>query len=458
MASASVSRSSEGSSPASSEGHARWRERSAHLFRDLRRPARALIRRAFGSAFTDDEVEDIYANAWLGTLRTLERRHAGLSDEEIRRYVLTAVANHASKELRRRRRKPTAPLEAAGAVADVADDPEDSATTRETSQIARDVLASLPPRRRAVMLLRYGWGLEPKEVCALVKGLSPRAYRKEITRGVDELAGKMRLVEAGRWCADREPVLKAYAAGTADREEALQAQHHISHCRHCADFVGRLAGHLHDLGSAAALPVAALGFGGPSISEKLAASLERLREGATAVLARSEAAADVVPTATAVRGAGAAGTGVAAKLAGWGSVGKAVLACVGGGAAATVCVAAGVGPMAFGDESKPEPRPERRPPAHVRVDGLVSTPAPEPAPVDQEPQPEPVPKAPEQPEQEEPVETPTPTPEAPALEPDTPPVAQEFGVTAAAAGAARSSSGASGAGGKADAVAQEFGP
>lgn len=157
---------------------AAWHERSAFFYEELRRPARAMIRRAFGSAFSDDEIEDLYSSAWLGTLRALDRRHQDLDDEEIRKYVFAAVANHASKEIRRRRRKPTAPLEAAGAVADAAATPDESVTSRESTRIARDLLVSLPPRRRAVMLLRYGWGLEPKEVCGFVQGLSPRAYRK----------------------------------------------------------------------------------------------------------------------------------------------------------------------------------------------------------------------------------------------------------------------------------------
>ena len=84
-----------------------------------------------------------------------------LSDEEVRKYVLTAVANHASKELRRRSRRPTAPLEAVHAVADDRRLPDERAAKLEDSRITRDLLASLPPRRRAVMLLRYGWGLEP---------------------------------------------------------------------------------------------------------------------------------------------------------------------------------------------------------------------------------------------------------------------------------------------------------
>src|SRR5213592_2758756 len=126
-----------------------WRERSGRLYQELRRPARAMIQRAFRGTFGDDEIEDIYGNAWVGTLRALERRHDQLSDQEIRKYVLTAVANHASKELRRRGRRPTAPLEATHAVPDDRTLPDERAAKLEESRVARDLLATLPPRRRA---------------------------------------------------------------------------------------------------------------------------------------------------------------------------------------------------------------------------------------------------------------------------------------------------------------------
>src|SRR3954451_12090125 len=135
-----------------------WRERSARLYEELERPARAMLRRAFRGAFTDDEVEDVYSNAWVGTLRALARRHQELDDAEIRSYVLTAVAHPASKELRRRRRRPVAPLEGRPCVADEGLLPDETAAKREESRVARDVLSSLPPRRRAVIMLRYGWG------------------------------------------------------------------------------------------------------------------------------------------------------------------------------------------------------------------------------------------------------------------------------------------------------------
>jgi hypothetical protein len=38
-----------------------WRPRAARLYLELRRPARAMIRRAFRGAFGDDEIEDISA-------------------------------------------------------------------------------------------------------------------------------------------------------------------------------------------------------------------------------------------------------------------------------------------------------------------------------------------------------------------------------------------------------------
>jgi RNA polymerase sigma factor (sigma-70 family) len=311
-----------------------------------------MLRRAFRGAFSDDEIDDIYGNAWLGTLRALERRHADLADEEIRKYVFTAVAHHASKELRRRKRRPTTPIESVHEVAAADMSPDERATRLEDSRVTRDLLGSLPPRRRAVLLFRYGWGLEPHQVCGLVKGLSHRAYRKEITRGVDELTEKLGLVERGEWCSDRESLLKAYAAGIADGEEQRQAQHHLAHCRHCTEFVSRLSGHLHDLGTSLVLTGAAdaVGDGRISMVERIGDVVHRAREAVSTPFGGSggdgagEAATQATGASTSARGAGAAGSGVLAKLAGFGVAGKVGIACLGGGAAATACLAAGVVP------------------------------------------------------------------------------------------------------------------
>ena len=463
--------SAPGRTPLRGAADAAWNERAARLFAEFERPAKAMVRRAFRGAFDADELDDIYSGAWIGTLRALADRHAELADDEIRSYLLTAVANQASKELRRRRRKPTAPLELVGSVADLGETPEEHVASREQSSIARDVLASLPPRRRAVMLLRYGWGLEPSHVCALIKGLSPRAYRKEVTRGVDELTAKMRAVESGDWCADREPLLKSLAAGLATEDEERQARAHLSHCRSCSQFVARLSGHLHDLGGGVGAIGAIDGLDGHlAIGDRLV----DLGERATGVLARAgtNGVGDVggpLATSGGVRGAGVAGAGVLAKLAGVGAAGKLALACVGGGVAVTACIAAGVVPG--GDEPRREPPRERvakdraDPPRAEPVVAEVlpsqvgnEAPPPAPAQADGEASSEP---APADREQEPPADT-----AAPEVAVTAPPEEQEFGVAAAAvpppaepsAPASSSSSGAPPEPTEASQAQQEFGP
>ena len=228
------------------------------------------------------------------------------------------------------------------------------------------------------MLLRYGWGLEPSQVCGLVKGLSPRAYRKEITRGVDEVTERMRAVERGSWCTDREPLLKVYAAGLADADQERQARAHLAHCRHCSEFVGRLSGHLHDLGGA----VAAVGSldaidGHLGVGDRLADLGDRVG-GLVARGGRAPAKASPRP---AVRGRGRRGSGVLTKLAGLGTAGKIAIACAGGGMAATACVAAGVAP--FGLDGDPdagyradEARAQRPAPSGAAAPPLAARPDP----------------------------------------------------------------------------------
>ena len=458
-----------------------WRARSGRLFEEFEGQAKAMVRRAFRGAFSPDELDDIYAGAWVGTLRALASRHTGLADDEIRSYVLTAVANQAGKEIRRRKRKPTAPLELVGSVPDQGGSPEELATSAEQSRVARDVLSSLPPRRRAVMLLRYGWGLEPSQVCGLVKGLSPRAYRKEITRGVDEVTERMRAVERGSWCTDREPVLKVYAAGLADAEQERQARAHLAHCRHCSDFVGRLSGHLHDVGGA----VAAVGSldaidGHLGVGDRLADLGDRVG----GLVARGgSGTGEGIATAGSARGAGAAGAGVLSKLAGLGTAGKILIACAGGGMAATACVAAGVAPFGFGGDPDGGPaghpkhertvahHPAPKPPSSLHVQTLPSQVG-----NDSIPTPQP-PSTPSNPDadgaaQTEAAPAPEPAPEEtvpaePTVATTASPTEQELSVSAAAvappssqASSSSSSSGSSSVDNPASAsnVRQEFGP
>jgi len=451
-----------------------WRDRSGRLHEEFEPSARKLVSNAFRGAFCDAEIEDIYSGAWVGTLRALQHRHSEMADEEIRRYLLTAVANQAAKELRRRKRKPTAPLELVGGVPDDAGTPDERALERDSSQVTRDLLMSLPPRRRAVVLLRYGWGLEPSQVCEMVAGLSPRAYRKEVTRGVDELTERMRRFDAGAWCADREPLLKAFAAGFAEEDEQRQARAHLSHCRECSDFVAKLSGHLHDLGGALLVPSTIDGIDGElALGDGLGGLADRAGDVASRIAGRGapEATQELATRTLAsggTRGAGAAGAGALAKLAGLGAAGKAAIACVTGGVAATACVAAGIGPIGGGDLG-----PARDPEGSASLGREIDEHAPAPAPIAALPSQignDTTPPAPSEPAPNEPTGQPSeadaqaPSEPEPSAEeviaPSTPPVEQEFGAPAAAPAPTPTSSSTGGSidGGGGSAVRQEFGP
>jgi len=396
-----------------------WEERCARLFEEMRRPARAMVARAYGRALGDEEIEDVYSAAWAATLGALRERGRRMEESELRAYILTAVASHASKELRRRSRKPQQPLEAEREQA-TSDGhmplPDEVAIGSEARSVARDLLTSLPERRRAVMLLRYGWGLSPREVCALVPGLSSRAYRKEITRGVEELIDGLGRVESGEWCEQRRSLVRDLVAGTADDESRRQALEHLNHCRSCADLAARLRHELHDAAGVLGLASVAGSIGaGAGLPSTLAALLGGLKSAIAGFAERIESAASLI-----LGGAKGSGAGVLANVAGAGGAAKAAVACIGAGAAATACVAAGVVPGVGFDGDDPAARlrtghatlqrgPTHRPRAAiasvidvtraVREEGRPPEPEgpppgpPEPAPTpDPDPQPEPQPE------------------------------------------------------------------
>ena len=351
-----------------------------------------MISRAYPGMLRHDEVEDVYANAWVGTLRALESRQHRLTDDELRSYLLAAAANQAIKEARRRNRKPVESLDSIspeviadwhGAV------PEDRAIAAEDVAIARDVMSSLPPRRRSVMLLRYGWGLNPEQVCAKVKGLSRRAYRHEITRGVEQLAASMKTFESGELCRDRAALLHAFAAGETNREETLQVRTHLGHCRSCAAHVAELRRTLQSLKVAVPVPILIDSFLSPSgsaiagkfegvrefvnsVSESLAAIAGRIR----AVEPGGSSAAEAAGGTVAAGGAVAGGALVSA------GAGKVIAGCVVG---VSACAVIGLGGKAVIAAEAPVPRPVETGIVAPAVEQSEPTPLPVPAAGDEAP-------------------------------------------------------------------------
>lgn len=313
-----------------------------------------MLQRGFGPQLDEHAREDVYANAWASSLSSLGGRIAQMTDGELRNYIFAAVTTHAGKELRRRRRKPTARVDSAVFASDDSEEPADLVERHETQRVLRDVLVSLPERRRRVITMRYAMGLGPTEICEAIDGLSARAYRKEITRGVKEVATKLGLVDSGKWCGEREQVIRRFANGDRSDATAEQAQSHLAHCASCAAMVRDLSGTLNDLGSVGAVAVlAGASAAEPGFVDRVAAVGGRLKEAVTSSVSGSGQADGLIAAAASSGGTRGGGSaliaGLGAKLGALGVAGKVAAGCLGTGAAMATCVAAGVVPVSAVD-------------------------------------------------------------------------------------------------------------
>ena len=160
---------------------------SASDEQELRRRVERWARRFFG--LSERDVEDCYQAAWL---RVVQHVHSGSEVRNLEHFLRWEVGNSWKMELRRRQRRLTTGLEAysEGALGDaLAAAAADEVERLEDARLLLELVASMTPRRRRVVLLRDAWGLEPAEVCRLV-GISRRTYREEHAQALKEIHAK----------------------------------------------------------------------------------------------------------------------------------------------------------------------------------------------------------------------------------------------------------------------------
>jgi RNA polymerase sigma factor (sigma-70 family) len=117
-------------------------------------------------------------------------------------------------------------------------DPAAAAERAEEEKLVREFAATLNERERRVLRVKYFSGTEQVlgyRQIAQQLGISlaaARAADRAIKRALERFAA---VYTAGELCPTREIAISALAAGTADRAQALLAQTHVAHCRHCHD-------------------------------------------------------------------------------------------------------------------------------------------------------------------------------------------------------------------------------
>ncbi|MFL5894087.1 MAG: sigma-70 family RNA polymerase sigma factor [Thermoleophilaceae bacterium] len=110
--------------------------------------------------------------------------------------------------------------------------PEDALLAKEHRAIVLDLVAALDDRTLAVMRLKHVEGLERKEVAEAL-GISEKAVKKAIERGLRACRERYDAAFAGELCAEREPALYALAAGEPSAREQRAAERHLDHCGAC---------------------------------------------------------------------------------------------------------------------------------------------------------------------------------------------------------------------------------
>lgn len=317
---------------------------AAHYYARIYAPARAgciaaLRRAGCGEA----DAEDIFA-------ATLERIMRKFDDPESSPYAPAQTVALLKKaclqklidERRHRDVLDFVPLEDAGARAGEGTGPAEAAEGREAVAIAREAIASLSDRDRALFYQRHLLELTPQEIIRRNPGLSERTYRKVIWRANARALRAFEEIEEGERCAQMGGErLRRFAAGEGDEVETAAVKRHLRRCGACRAEAARMRTHLHDVAAGLAA-VLAIEFEQGGLAAHVLGAWDGALGHAHAAGAGLRAARErlrelVLKVATALPGSG--GEASAGQLAGISAL-KATSVCA-AGALAVGCIAAG---------------------------------------------------------------------------------------------------------------------
>ena len=148
-----------------------------------------LVRLAFGLTGDRWLAEDLAQTALVSAYASWWRvRRADDPDAYVRRILINA-----SKSRFRRHRVAD---QAAGPTADVADPAADPAATVGERSVLLTALSALPPRQRAVVVLRYWEDLTDAQAAALL-GCSASTVRSQAARALAKLRASGALADTG---------------------------------------------------------------------------------------------------------------------------------------------------------------------------------------------------------------------------------------------------------------------
>lgn len=144
---------------------------------------RPVLRGFFARRGANDEADDLVQETYLRLLRAHEARGEAIDNPEA--YLFTVALNLAREQAARRRRIPVpiGELEEISAQMSDADAVERAADRAQRHRRLQEVLAGLPERTRAVLVMQHRDGLSYRQIADRL-GISQHMVKKHVVRGL----------------------------------------------------------------------------------------------------------------------------------------------------------------------------------------------------------------------------------------------------------------------------------
>nr|WP_024891997.1 sigma-70 family RNA polymerase sigma factor [Luteimonas huabeiensis] len=144
---------------------------------------RPVLRGFFARRGAHDEADDLVQETYLRLLRAHQARGEAIANPEA--YLFTVATNLAREQAARRRRMPVPIEELEHVAAQLAeeDGAERAAERAQRRRRLQAVLATLPERTRAVLVMQHRDGLSYRQIAERL-GVSPHMVKKHVVRGL----------------------------------------------------------------------------------------------------------------------------------------------------------------------------------------------------------------------------------------------------------------------------------
>lgn len=286
------------------------------------------LRRRFSADFISRHADDLIAQAAKEYADAVNR---GIEVRNPGGFLVDVAYKRALDALDRESRAPAATeLDVVVSLADPnAPDPLEELSRGEERSQLYEAISRLDLDERKVISLVYFEGMSGRGAAGPL-GCSESTALRRLRSASRKLRKWLPAIEAGNFCAEAAPQLRALSEGTADRLERTQASLHLRNCASCREALARREAFGFEVGLAAWLSIATRQVNPPQLPDQIVAAVDTVREGVGGAIDRARDFAARLPSSR--------GAETLSHLAG-GSLGKAAGVCA---TAAAACVLTGV--------------------------------------------------------------------------------------------------------------------